>query len=112
MSDVKDFKDMEIHFDIAKPFLPFEQLMAVLPAASRELLPQAFQVNVFIYIGKVPWGKIGLASFSGFLKTQPGPKVMKKVFMLNSAEHETSNALKYKKEKKLRNSALFRLKYA
>ena len=44
MSDVKDFKDMDIKFDLAKPFLPFEQLMAVLPALSRDLLPQAFQV--------------------------------------------------------------------
>ena len=45
MSDVVNFKDMRIEFDRAKPFLPFEQLMAVLPAASRELLPKAFQVS-------------------------------------------------------------------
>ena len=45
MSDVVNFKDMRIEFDPAKPFLPFEQLMAVLPAASRELLPKAFQVS-------------------------------------------------------------------
>ena len=48
MSDVKDFSDMKIEFDRAKPFLPFEQLMAVLPAASRDLLPKAFQVSMDI----------------------------------------------------------------
>ena len=45
ISDIKDFADMKIEFDIAKPFLPFEQLMAVLPSASKELLPEVFQVS-------------------------------------------------------------------
>ena len=45
MSDVKDFKNMKITFDLGTPFLPFEQLMAVLPAASKELLPKPFQVR-------------------------------------------------------------------
>lgn len=40
---MKDFLSHDIQFDIGKPFLPFEQLLAVLPAASKELLPQAFQ---------------------------------------------------------------------
>ncbi|XP_062594329.1 5'-3' exoribonuclease 1-like [Saccostrea cucullata] len=43
ISDVKDFKDLKIEFDMAKPFLPFQQLMAVLPAASKELLPESYQ---------------------------------------------------------------------
>ncbi|KAH3800347.1 hypothetical protein DPMN_153980 [Dreissena polymorpha] len=43
MSDVKDFKDMSLTFDLGTPFLPFEQLMAVLPAASKDLLPPPYQ---------------------------------------------------------------------
>ncbi|BFZ23484.1 hypothetical protein BsWGS_26524 [Bradybaena similaris] len=43
ISDVKGFSDMKITFELSKPFLPFQQLMAVLPAASKELLPAAYQ---------------------------------------------------------------------
>lgn len=43
ISDVKDFKDMKIDFDLGKPFLPFQQLLAVLPAASKSLLPEVYQ---------------------------------------------------------------------
>ncbi|KAK3105106.1 hypothetical protein FSP39_017370 [Pinctada imbricata] len=43
ISDVTDFKDMNIEFDLSTPFLPFQQLMAVLPAASKELLPEPYQ---------------------------------------------------------------------
>ncbi|KAH9508699.1 5'-3' exoribonuclease 1 [Bulinus truncatus] len=43
ISDVKGFSDMTITFELSKPFLPFQQLMAVLPAASKELLPPAYQ---------------------------------------------------------------------
>lgn len=35
--------DGEIHFDLAKPFKPFEQLMAVLPARSRKLMPDVYR---------------------------------------------------------------------
>ena len=31
---------------MAQPFRPFEQLLAVLPAASKNLLPSAFQVRI------------------------------------------------------------------
>ena len=34
---------MTLEFDLSTPFLPFEQLMAVLPAASRALIPAALQ---------------------------------------------------------------------
>ena len=34
---------MKLEFEMAKPFLPFEQLLAVLPPASRELLPKPLQ---------------------------------------------------------------------
>jgi 5'-3' exoribonuclease 1 len=34
---------MKMNFELSKPFLPFEQLMAVLPAASKKLIPDAFK---------------------------------------------------------------------
>ncbi|XP_057341540.1 5'-3' exoribonuclease 1 isoform X1 [Microplitis mediator] len=43
ISDIKGFKDFKLNFDLGKPFLPFQQLLAVLPAASRGLLPEAYQ---------------------------------------------------------------------
>ena len=46
ISDVANFEITELHFDMAQPFRPFEQLLAVLPAASRKLLPSAFQVRI------------------------------------------------------------------
>ncbi|KAL8571175.1 hypothetical protein ACOMHN_010636 [Nucella lapillus] len=43
ISDVRDFSNMDLRFDMSEAFKPFEQLMAVLPAASKELLPQPLQ---------------------------------------------------------------------
>ncbi|XP_013116160.2 5'-3' exoribonuclease 1 [Stomoxys calcitrans] len=43
ISDLKNFKDHVIKFDMGKPFLPFQQLLAVLPAASKALLPTAYR---------------------------------------------------------------------
>lgn len=43
ISDVANFNIEELHFDMGNPFKPFEQLLAVLPSASRKLLPRAFQ---------------------------------------------------------------------
>lgn len=43
ISDIKDFKDLKLEFDLEEPFLPFQQLLAVLPANSKDLLPKAFQ---------------------------------------------------------------------
>ena len=43
MSDIKDFQDHPLSFVMGKAFLPFEQLLAVLPAASKVLLPEPFQ---------------------------------------------------------------------
>uniref|UniRef100_A0A1I8FHQ4 XRN_M domain-containing protein n=1 Tax=Macrostomum lignano TaxID=282301 RepID=A0A1I8FHQ4_9PLAT len=40
ISDVRDFADLDLQFDLGHPFLPFQQLMAVLPAASGPLLPR------------------------------------------------------------------------
>lgn len=41
---------MVFNFDIGKPFQPFEQLMGVLPEASKELIPVAYRVRLFINI--------------------------------------------------------------
>ena len=38
---------MTIEFQLGVPFLPFEQLLAVLPAKSKPLLPEAYQVHAF-----------------------------------------------------------------
>ena len=43
VSDIKDFQDHPLSFNMGKAFLPFEQLLAVLPAASKTLLPELFQ---------------------------------------------------------------------
>lgn len=42
ISDIKNFKDLNITLDMGRPFLPFQQLLAVLPAASKEHLPRAY----------------------------------------------------------------------
>lgn len=42
-SDFQDIASLEIKFEKGAPFKPAEQLMGVLPAASRTLLPKAFQ---------------------------------------------------------------------
>uniref|UniRef100_A0A182RI08 5'-3' exoribonuclease 1 n=1 Tax=Anopheles funestus TaxID=62324 RepID=A0A182RI08_ANOFN len=42
ISDVDNFADLKLEFDIARPFLPFQQLLSVLPAASRQHLPSAY----------------------------------------------------------------------
>ncbi|XP_076050628.1 5'-3' exoribonuclease 1-like isoform X2 [Oratosquilla oratoria] len=42
ISDIKDFADMDMNFNLGKPFLPFEQLLAVLPPQSIKLLPKAY----------------------------------------------------------------------
>lgn len=42
MSDIKNFKNLKLNYNLGHPFLPFEQLLSVLPAASKELLPTAY----------------------------------------------------------------------
>lgn len=42
--DLKGVDQMTFHFDLGKPFRPYEQLMGVLPAASKELIPPAYRV--------------------------------------------------------------------
>jgi len=43
ITDIKGFSNMTLEFEMSKPFLPFEQLLAVLPAASKNLVPPALQ---------------------------------------------------------------------
>ncbi|KAH9998847.1 exonuclease II [Russula compacta] len=43
VSDLKGVGEMTFDFELGKPFKPFEQLMGVLPEASKGLLPEAYQ---------------------------------------------------------------------
>ncbi|XP_020484974.2 5'-3' exoribonuclease 1 [Labrus bergylta] len=43
LSDIRNISELKLTFDLGKPFMPFQQLLAVLPAASMELLPQAYR---------------------------------------------------------------------
>ncbi|KAJ3594424.1 hypothetical protein NHX12_003731 [Muraenolepis orangiensis] len=43
LSDVRNIADLKLTFDFGRPFMPFQQLLAVLPAASKDLLPQAYR---------------------------------------------------------------------
>ncbi|CAI2178488.1 15228_t:CDS:10 [Funneliformis geosporum] len=42
-SDFVDIGDIQVNFELGEPFKPFEQLMSVLPAHSKEHLPVPFQ---------------------------------------------------------------------
>uniref|UniRef100_A0A8B9Q179 5'-3' exoribonuclease 1 n=1 Tax=Apteryx owenii TaxID=8824 RepID=A0A8B9Q179_APTOW len=43
LSDIRNISELKIKFELGKPFMPFEQLLAVLPAASKDLLPKCYQ---------------------------------------------------------------------
>lgn len=43
LSDIRNIAGLELTFDLGKPFMPFQQLLAVLPAASMALLPEAYR---------------------------------------------------------------------
>ncbi|KAI0671842.1 exonuclease II [Trametes maxima] len=47
ISDLQGVDQMSFHFDLGKPFRPFEQLMGVLPEASKELIPPAYRDLMF-----------------------------------------------------------------
>lgn len=46
LADLREVSKMTFDFDFGKPFRPFEQLMGVLPEASKSLIPQAYQVPI------------------------------------------------------------------
>lgn len=43
ISDLKNFKNLVLKFDMSEPFLPFQQLMSVLPAGSRAHVPECYK---------------------------------------------------------------------
>ncbi|XP_030071789.1 5'-3' exoribonuclease 1 isoform X2 [Microcaecilia unicolor] len=43
LSDIHNISTHKVQFELGKPFMPFEQLLAVLPAASKDLLPACYQ---------------------------------------------------------------------
>lgn len=43
ISDIKDFADMKMEFELGEPFLPYEQLLGVLPPLSQQLLSPAYR---------------------------------------------------------------------
>ena len=45
VSDLVNIETFDLKMEKAKPFRPFEQLLAVLPSYSKKLLPEAFQVR-------------------------------------------------------------------
>jgi Xrn1 helical domain len=44
--DVRKGFKVDMTFDQAEPFKPFQQLMGVLPSRSRKLLPEAYRVRL------------------------------------------------------------------
>lgn len=46
MEDIRKGLKVDMKFDLAQPFKPFEQLMGVLPSRSRKLLPEAYRVEL------------------------------------------------------------------
>ncbi len=44
-SDMVNISDFKVEFEYGKPFLPFQQLLSVLPSASCKLLPAPYQVT-------------------------------------------------------------------
>jgi 5'-3' exoribonuclease 1 len=43
ISDIRNFKNLKIKFEMSRPFLPFQQLMSVLPAGSRDHVPESYK---------------------------------------------------------------------
>uniref|UniRef100_A0A8C7XW97 5'-3' exoribonuclease 1 n=1 Tax=Oryzias sinensis TaxID=183150 RepID=A0A8C7XW97_9TELE len=43
LSDIRNISDLKLTFELGEPFMPFQQLLAVLPAASMGLLPECYR---------------------------------------------------------------------
>lgn len=46
ISDLIAIQVFEVAFQLGRPFLPFQQLLGVLPSASFKLLPEPYQVSL------------------------------------------------------------------
>ncbi len=46
ISDMVEIQEFEVAFQLGQPFLPFQQLLGVLPSASFKLLPEPYQVHM------------------------------------------------------------------
>ena len=47
LSDLRGVDQMTFQFELGTPFKPFQQLMGVLPVASMEHIPAAYQVGYY-----------------------------------------------------------------
>ncbi|RAL67211.1 hypothetical protein DID88_007987 [Monilinia fructigena] len=61
-ADFANLKDMKISFQKGRIFRPFEQLMGVLPAASRQAIPEQFH-HLMTNEDKVAWQGVALLPF-------------------------------------------------
>lgn len=43
ISDIRNIQNINLNFELGKPFLPIQHLMAVLPSANKHLLPAPLQ---------------------------------------------------------------------
>lgn len=43
ISDIRDFQNLDMRFELGKPFLPFQQLLSIMPSASKDLVPAAYR---------------------------------------------------------------------
>jgi len=50
MSDLVDLQSIKPKFERGEPFTPYQQLLAVLPAASYRLLPKPYQVILHVFL--------------------------------------------------------------
>ena len=49
-TDLKGIDQMTFHFPLGTPFRPYEQLMGVLPLASRDNIPSAYHVRIIRFV--------------------------------------------------------------
>jgi 5'-3' exoribonuclease 1 len=53
ISDIQHFRGMDFKLSLGKPFLPFQQLLSVLPAASRKSIPTAYHELMTLPTSKI-----------------------------------------------------------
>lgn len=46
INNITNFKNIKIKFKIKSPFLPFQQLITILPTTNKKLLPKPYQINL------------------------------------------------------------------